>query len=95
MAQIEAKIQAKQWRDDINSRDGIEQRIFNSGISDEELQLDIFLQSLPTLEILEKRLFATQQRRNALLREIAGHREIARRARQISDKLIEHAPSLS
>lgn len=94
MAHIDAKVQAKRWRDDESSRDSIEARIYALGVTDEEMQLDVFFQSLPTLELLEKRLFATQQRHKALLREIAGHREIARRARQVSDRVIEHAAKL-
>ncbi|WOH53717.1 hypothetical protein [Bradyrhizobium sp. sBnM-33] len=90
-AKIEAKLEAKRWREDRGeSRDRIEERIRSMGFSDDAIDVEIFLQSLSTLEILEKRLFSTQQRRNALLREVWVHRELARRARQASDRVIEN-----
>ncbi|MCK1518500.1 hypothetical protein IVB22_39745 [Bradyrhizobium sp. 190] len=90
VAKIEAKLEAKRWREDINSREEIEKRLNSKGISEHAIEVEVFLQSLPTLEVLEKRLFSAQQRRNALLREVWGHRELARRARQMSDRVIEN-----
>jgi len=91
VAKIEAKLEAKRWREDRgDSRDRIEERLNSMGISEHAIEVEVFLQSLPTLEVLEKRLFSAQQRRNALLREVWVHRELARRARQVSDRVIEN-----
>jgi hypothetical protein len=88
MVKIEAKHEAKRWREgDGETRDEIEERLRTMGIS---VELEIFFQGLPRLECLEKRLFAAQQRRNAIFREVWVHRELARRARRISDEIIEH-----
>ncbi|MBT1515641.1 hypothetical protein KIP88_34745 [Bradyrhizobium sp. SRL28] len=90
VAKIEAKLEAKRWREDRSSRDEIEERLESMGISEHAMEVEVFLQSLPTLELIEKRLFSAQQRRNALLREVWVHRELARRARQVSDRIIEN-----
>jgi hypothetical protein len=93
-AKIAAKPLAKRWREDVGSRDEIEEHLRTKGISDAAMEVEIFLQSLPTLEVIEKRLFSAQKRRNALLREVWLHRELAKRARLVSDKVIENMPKL-
>jgi hypothetical protein len=89
-AKRQAKPLAKKWREDSDSRDEIEEFLRIEGISDAAMKVEIFRQSLPTLEMIEKKLFSAQQRRNALLREVWVHRELAKRARLVSEKVIEH-----
>jgi hypothetical protein len=93
-AKRKAKAASKKWREDSHSRDDIEQTLGANGISEEAIQVEVFLRNLPTLETIEKRLFSAQQRRNDLLREISVHRELARRARLASEKVIESIPKL-
>src|ERR1700704_5552895 len=57
-AEIEARREAQEWGKDPDSRDDIEERIRGMGISEEAMEVEIFLHSLPALEILEKRLFS-------------------------------------
>ena len=93
-AKRKAKVLTKKWREDLNSRDEIEEMLRDDGITDEAMEVEVFLRSLPTLEIIEKKLFSAQQRRNNLLREISVHRELARRARLVSEKVINSIPTL-
>lgn len=65
------------------------------GLDGDIISVETFLQSLPALDALDKRLASAQQRRNLLLREIGVHRELARRALQISDKVIDAVPMLA
>jgi hypothetical protein len=93
-AKLDAKPQAKRWREDVGSRDEIEEHLRTKGITDAAMEVEIFLQGLPTLEVIQKKLFSAQQRRNAMLREVWLHRELAMRARLVSDKVIENIPKL-
>jgi hypothetical protein len=95
LLRIEAKLEARRWRKDVWSRDEIEERLEEMGLDGDIISVETFLQSLPALDALDKRLASAQQRRNLLLREIGVHRELARRALQISDKVIDAVPMLS
>lgn len=94
IARIQAKLDAKKWRDNVdNAREAIEQRLARQGYDSDAIASEAFMQSRVSLEVLEKRLATAQQRRNSLLREVQVHREFARRARLASDHVIEGSAS--
>jgi hypothetical protein len=86
---LQSKQNAAQWREDSYAAAEIEGRLEQHGFDATGINAEVFIQAREQFAMFDHLLHAAQHRRIVLLREISVRREFAKRARVISEAMIE------
>jgi hypothetical protein len=89
IVRLQSKQNAAQWREDSCAAAEIEKRLEQHGFDATGINAEVFIQAREQFAMFDHMLHAAQRRRIVLLREISIRREFAKRARVISEAMIE------
>ena len=89
IVRLRSKQNAAQWREDSYAAAEIEGRLEQHGFDATGINAEVFIQAREQFAMFDHLLHAAQHRRIVLLREISVRREFSKRARVISEAMIE------
>jgi hypothetical protein len=80
---------AAEWSDQPNAAKEIEARLERHGFDDVAINAEVFIQTRAAFAMFDNLMHSAQSRRIILLREMNARRDLAERARKVSDHMIE------